>query len=183
MSRTRRWADVAFGVILGGLLVLAGTAVASIPDADGVIHACYRDDGDVRLIDPSVTTCKAKETPIDWNQAGPTGPPGPAGAPGPPGPQGIEGPEGPAGSPGVSGYEIVFGDEATVAPGAFEVLNALCPDSKRPLGGGYTAEAGLLVLVDAPIVFQAVEGWRVSVHNDAAGSRAASVFAICSSVV
>jgi hypothetical protein len=70
----------------------------------------------------------------------------------------------------------------TVAPGSFIVLNALCPDPKRPLGGGYTAEAGLDVLVTAPIVFQAVEGWRVSVHNGAAGSRDASVFAICASV-
>jgi hypothetical protein len=183
MERTRRWADLTFGVILGAALVLAGTAVASIPDANRVIHACYKDDGDLRLIDDALMSCKAKETPISWNEAGPTGPPGPAGPAGPPGPQGPPGPEGPVGTPGVSGYEIVFGDEATIAPGAFEVLNALCPDPKRPLGGGYTAEAGFDVLVDAPIVFQAVEGWRVSVHNGAAGSRHASVFAICALVV
>jgi hypothetical protein len=83
----------------------------------------------------------------------------------------------------VSGYEIVFGDETTVAPGAFAVLNALCPGAKRPLGGGYTAEAGLDVLVDAPIVLQAVQGWRVSVFNEAAGTRDASVYAICASVM
>lgn len=185
MAGKRRWADLAFGSILGSALVLAGTSVASIPDANGVLHACYKDDGDLRLIDDALAACKAKETPISWSQAGPTGPPGragPAGSAGPTGPQGPQGPEGPAGASGVSGYEVVFGDEATVAPGAFEVLNALCPDPKRPLGGGYTAKAGLIVLVDAPIVFQAVQGWRVSVFNEAAGTREASVYAICALV-
>jgi hypothetical protein len=179
----RRWFTASMWIALGLMLGVAGTAIASIPDANGVIHACYRDDDDVRLVDPAVTPCKAKETPIQWNQAGPTGPPGPVGPAGPPGPQGPKGPEGPAGTPGTSGYEVVFGDEAKVAPGAFEVLNALCPDPKRPLGGGYTAEAGLIVLVDAPIVFQAGQGWKVSVFNEAAGTRDASVYAICALVV
>ena len=181
-SRASRWADRALGAFLGGVLVLAGTAVASIPDPNGVIHACYKSDGVLHVIDTAVTTCRANESPIEWNQTGPTGAPGPAGPAGSQGPPGPQGPAGPAGTAGVSGYEVVFGDEVTVAPRTFEVLNALCPAPKRPLGGGYTAKAGLVVLVNTPIVFQAVQGWRVSVYNGAAGSRDASVYAICASV-
>jgi hypothetical protein len=117
------------GLSLGGRLVLAlavggavfgiATAVqASIPDASGVIHACYNTSlahgnptGALRVIDTAKPNgnCASWETALNWNQkgvtgatgatgptgAGPTGPTGPKGATGP------TGPKGPTGAPGV----------------------------------------------------------------------------------
>jgi len=68
-------ATVAMGVV----------AYASIPDATGTIHGCFRPghSGFVRLVDGSA--CLPGEQAIAWNQtgpAGPAGPPGPAGTAG-----------------------------------------------------------------------------------------------------
>jgi len=67
---------------VAGLALGAGIAYASIPDSGGVIHGCYANkDGSLRVIDPgSGGACDSKkETPLAWNQAGPTGATGPAG--------------------------------------------------------------------------------------------------------
>jgi hypothetical protein len=60
-------------------MLLAVASQAGIPDADGVIHACYKtQNGTLRVIDDAVETCDARnETPLNWNQTGPQGPPGP----------------------------------------------------------------------------------------------------------
>jgi type VI secretion system secreted protein Hcp len=95
-----------------GLLIAVGiaggataVAVASVPDSNGVIHACYQVDkagstvpatstGNLRIIDPSAgQTCNTvsasgapgTEATIAWNQTGPPGPEGPAGPQGPAG--------------------------------------------------------------------------------------------------
>jgi hypothetical protein len=78
----------------------AGLAWASIPDQSGVIHACTKDTGDVRIVDPTVTKCKTNETALQWNE---TGPQGPQGAPGPKGDPGPTGPAGPGGGTGLWG--------------------------------------------------------------------------------
>jgi hypothetical protein len=76
---------------------LAGTAYATIPGGDGVIHGCYaKSGGTLRVIDASVTNCKSGETALNWSQQGQ---PGPQGEPGPPGPQG---------EPGAPGFSSVF---------------------------------------------------------------------------
>lgn len=57
----------------------AGVAYATVPDDQGVIHACYKTDkGQLRVVDAS--TCSPGESPITWNQTGPQGPPGPPGS-------------------------------------------------------------------------------------------------------
>jgi hypothetical protein len=78
-------------VIVGALLVVGGIAYATIPDASGVIHGCYKkappnnkpapsDTGTLRVIDTDKgQTCSPSETPLDWNQTGQQGPPGPTG--------------------------------------------------------------------------------------------------------
>jgi type VI secretion system Hcp family effector len=76
----------------------AGTAVAlaAIPStSDGVIHGCYvattasgQTIGQLRVVDPDATPtqpCAPNETPLTWNQQGPTGPQGDPGPPGDPG--------------------------------------------------------------------------------------------------
>jgi hypothetical protein len=102
------------------LFVLIGVvAYATIPDANGVIHGCYKKSGGhLRVIDSDVSQCDMRaEIPIQWNQTGPQGPAGPQGLQGlqgPQGPQGPEGPtgpagsEGPAGTPGISSATFAF---------------------------------------------------------------------------
>jgi len=54
------------------LVSLGGAAFASIPDAGGVIHACYsRSSGGLRVSDSGA--CTSKETSLSWNNVGPSG--------------------------------------------------------------------------------------------------------------
>jgi hypothetical protein len=74
-------------VAIAAGLTAGGIAYASIPDS-GIIHGCYKKNkGDLRVIDPSAGgSCGPSETPLDWNQTGPTGlkgGTGPTGATGP----------------------------------------------------------------------------------------------------
>src|SRR6185312_9770580 len=93
MKTERRRIPAALAIAAGVLLVLAGVAYATIPDSSGAIHGCYaRSGGSLRVIDATVTNCKAGETSLDWNvqgQQGPQGPNGPAGPAGPQGPSGL----------------------------------------------------------------------------------------------
>lgn len=72
---------------------LAAIAYASIPDANGVIHGCYKKSGGtLRVIDSATAQCDERnETPVQWSQTGPQGLPGPQGEQGPAGPQGPAG--------------------------------------------------------------------------------------------
>jgi type VI secretion system secreted protein Hcp len=84
----------------GGALAAAGV----VPSSDGVISACYANDGgDLRIVSDA-DQCDAKaEQPIEWNQQGPRGAqgiPGPAGAQGA---AGAAGAAGPTGAPGAAG--------------------------------------------------------------------------------
>jgi hypothetical protein len=95
--------SIAIGLIVGGV----GTAIvsAAIPDASGVIHACYRaNTGAIKIIDTATQTCAANETALSWNQAGPQGPIGATGQTGPQGPAGPLGPQGPAGTSGPGAF-------------------------------------------------------------------------------
>jgi hypothetical protein len=108
-DRTRRLIAVvgsaprAVVVLLVAGVMGAGAAVAlgSVPDATGVIHACYqytvtggRTDpaatAYLRVIDPASQTCNTSagvppERELDWNVSGPQGPRGDRGLQGPPG--------------------------------------------------------------------------------------------------
>ncbi len=94
--KRRRWLGLTAVVV--GLVVsaaLGAIAYASIPDAGGVIHGCYKNgNGDLRVIDSSADSCKSSETGLNWNKQGIPGPQGPQGAQGPQGQQGPQGPEG-----------------------------------------------------------------------------------------
>ena len=69
------------GLGLAGVLVAAaigaGIAWATIPDAGGVIHGCYKKkSGALRVIEDTAL-CNAKsEQSLQWNQTGPQGPKG-----------------------------------------------------------------------------------------------------------
>ena len=156
--------------LVGGLVAgLAATGIvmivqAAIPDPSGVIHACYRPNGNVRLVDKS--SCTGNETAISWNQTGPAGPQGEAGPQGSAGTSGSAGSSrsswaagscrpagrarssgltwttrtsglpGPSGPAGVSGYEIINTHGNLPVNGTTSVV-ATCSSGKRVLGGGY----------------------------------------------
>jgi hypothetical protein len=72
---------IAFAGFVGGGLV--STAAAHGGDTT-VVHACVKDNGNVRIIGAS-EDCKAQETAQHWSITGPAGPAGPAGPGGPAG--------------------------------------------------------------------------------------------------
>ena len=75
-------------VAAGAAGIARSTATEPIPDADGVIHACYKKPiGEVKIV-YSAANCGPGQAPIQWSQ---TGPQGPKGDPGPQGPAGAAG--------------------------------------------------------------------------------------------
>ena len=77
LSRFGRRSLVILGGTIGVLGLVAGIAVASIPDASGVIHACYKSaQGQVRIVE-AAADCNPSESAIQWSQTGPSGPAGP----------------------------------------------------------------------------------------------------------
>jgi hypothetical protein len=87
-SGRRRFPGGRTGIILLSAVLamsIGGVALASIPSANRVIHACYRTTGThiVQVIDTSVAHCPSGTTVLNWNQRGRTGHRGPTGATGP----------------------------------------------------------------------------------------------------
>jgi len=105
------------GLVAVLLTLAGGVAYATIPGADGVIHACYaKSGGALRVVDASVTGCKSGETSLDWNMHGPAGQQGAAGAVGPIGPAGPAGSAGAAGPKGDAGAAGPKGDAGAAGP-------------------------------------------------------------------
>jgi hypothetical protein len=60
---------------------VVGVAHAAIPSSGGILSACKKADGSIRLIDAEAgQKCGAGQQLVEWNQKGPAGP---QGAPGP----------------------------------------------------------------------------------------------------
>lgn len=85
MGTIKKWIKTKPKLLLGILagLVVSGVStavvIAAIPDANGVIHGCIRNNGNLRIIDDAVESCAAQETSLNFNQTGPQGPAGPPG--------------------------------------------------------------------------------------------------------
>jgi Collagen triple helix repeat (20 copies) len=132
MTKTS-WGQLRAIVVAAGLGVtvgIGGVVWATIPDAAGVIHACYKaQNGQVRIIDPSQgQSCVPSEVALQWSQTGPTGPQGPTGATGATGPQGPTGEIGPTGPQGIQGETGAAGDDSTKT-----VSGAINPDGTSQL--------------------------------------------------
>jgi hypothetical protein len=106
MRRQRlRYAVIAATVLFGGL---ATSALAQIPDSNGVIHACFHtSNGGIRVVNDA-SECSTSEEELTWFQ---TSAPGSVGAPGPQGETGATGPAGPAGPQGAPGEDGVDGSD------------------------------------------------------------------------
>lgn len=128
----------------GVALLLGGggvVALAAIPDANGVIHACYGRTGVLRVIDPSArgsdslaNRCSNNETPVSFEQKGPQGLQGPRGATGAQGPKGdpgSTGPQGPAGQQGLTGPQGPTGPQGLTGPAGPASLPAIYSDHNR----------------------------------------------------
>jgi len=146
------------GLSLGGRAVLAlavgaalfgvATAVqASIPDSNGMIHACsQKNNGSLRVIDTSKgQKCSSNsENPLDWNAAGVTGSTGPAGQTGATGHTGPSGPSGPPGEAGTAGPTFLdSGGKLLISDAGYTLISHTVTD----------AEAGLTILISPFEVF------------------------------
>jgi hypothetical protein len=153
--------------LLGAVVAagLAGTAYATIPGGDGLIHGCYaKSGGTLRVIDASVTNCKSGETALNWNQQGQPGPQGPQGEPGPPGPQGEQGEPGAPG--GLSGREVVS-SQSEESSADLKVAQVSCPADKVPVGGGahVSTQVAVPVALDFSDLSQSGAGWFARAHE------------------
>jgi hypothetical protein len=143
---SRKWLVALAGA--GALALAGGVAYATIP-SNNVIDACYtRSGGTLRVIDATVTNCKASETALAWNvqgpqgatgATGPQGPAGPAGPAGPQGPTGATGPQGPAGPAGPSWAIYISSADTTIAGGSFGSRTQDCNAGDIALAGGFDA--------------------------------------------
>lgn len=61
----RRWKAIV-GVAVVGLVVGAGIAWAAIPDSNGVIHTCFKNNN-WRVIDAPGESCSTTESPLNFN--------------------------------------------------------------------------------------------------------------------
>ena len=184
---------------IASVLLFSAVAFAAIP-SDGVINGCYsKPGGTLRVIDASVTQCKANETSLSWSQTGPVGPVGPAGATGPEGPAGPvgpagatgpEGPAGPAGPAGPSGslpglYVRMNNADGDNVPGG-DFTDAYCDNNDVATGGGGMAGNG-----DSPYLWESTPlrpslsldeppiGWRASARSSGDNPTGVIAWVIC----
>ena len=167
-------------VLSFGLIALAaGIAYATIPDSAGVIHGCYGNTGQLRVIDPSNgDACKNNETGLDWSKTGPQGPPGQ---------------DGTNGTNGVSGWEIVqfagnLPPEGDGYVGTAQGITVNCPAGKKILGGGVTTDEWVNSIIRSSGPNAAGTQWKVIIQrtNDGdspnSGNTPVRVYAICANV-
>ncbi len=108
-----------------GLLLAAAIIPAHILASDGasnMIHACVQQGSQhVRLVTAN-EPCRAPETRVTWNIAGPQGPKGDPGVKGDIGAAGEPGVKGETGEPGVKGDTGAPGPEGPAGPGVANVV-------------------------------------------------------------
>ena len=138
---------IAVGVVcfvLGASTFAAAVAVLQVPDAAGVIHACYqKNNGQLRVVN-AAADCNPSEVALDWNQRGTGGPAGPAGATGASGSVGAAGGPGATGASGTNGSQGATGVGATGATGSSGAIGATGPQGPTGDTGtiGATGAAG-----------------------------------------
>lgn len=125
-------AGVAAAAVLGGGTALGAVSSPSpMTDSAGNIYGCYDSGGNLKVIDPSVTTtCPKGWSPLQWNRFGQTGPKGDTGLSGP------TGPAGPAGSQGATGAAGTGATVISVPPG-----NPNCPSGGASITDGNASTA------------------------------------------
>jgi hypothetical protein len=125
-------------VAVVAMALLGGVAYATIPDGGGAIHGCYaRSGGALRVIDNTVTNCKAGETALQWGVQGPQGPQGLQGPQGVQGQQGIQGVQGQQGPTGPSdAYLTTTGNIGIPKTTDVQVAKLVLPAGDYTITGG-----------------------------------------------
>jgi hypothetical protein len=146
--------------LLGAAVAFAGgIAFATIPDSEGVIHACYGQDGSLRVVDDSTPGrgCRPHEKTLTWSQG--------AGA--------------------ISGYVTLVSEVQPIAAHSRAEGGVDCPEGLNALGGGARNEISmsdlyLIGLTYAPLP----RPTRVTaeMRNDTDDDRGFFVWAICGKV-
>lgn len=165
------------GVTVAGGLGVAGAAVASIPDGNGVIHSCYPATGTVHalgVIDTAQTAaCPTGDKSLTFNQ---TGPRGATGATGP------QGPAGPAGPSGISGiYTNSY--SAQIPANYYDGITVYCNNTgDHALSGGmgdslsFGSSGALLETYPS-----AGYGWTVWFANEYSSPETFTIYVVCTS--
>lgn len=120
---------------LAALLFSLGSLTAHA--ATVTYYACVTTATGAIDIVSKTATCKAGQTKISWNQAGPAGPAGPkgaTGATGPAGPKGAAGATGPAGPKGATGATGAQGPQGPQGPAGIAVGYAATAGTVGSLG-------------------------------------------------
>jgi Collagen triple helix repeat (20 copies) len=127
---------------LAALALAGGVAYATIPDGQGVIHACYdKQSGQVRIFDPAggmIKGCGKTEAETSWSQTGPPGATGSAGPQGQQGPKGDPGLQGPKGDPGqltLAGQACANGSSVTGFDAGGDIICGAAPPPPPPPPG------------------------------------------------
>lgn len=172
-SRVRRPSPALVLAVIALLIALGGATYAAIPGSDGVIRGCYKNGGNLRVVE-SASDCKQSETAISWSQEGPAGPPGP---PGPPG-----------SGAAVSGHELVAVNRiippySGTGQAVEATLQPTCPPGKKVTGGGYGRSINQSVPQDVYVSHSyppTVRAWvvrAVSFSRDPVGVEATAICA------
>ncbi len=162
------------------VVATSGVAVASIPDAGGVITACVNPGTQVRFVDTEAgDACKKNEREVSFNH---TGPQGPVGA------------TGPQGAPGISGLERVVASSPFSSEFS-RTVTATCPAGKKVIGTAYnidgadSATAGAVVMDEVlpSADLQSVRAYAFEIRPGSTGSGTDAVWnlsaiAICAYV-
>jgi hypothetical protein len=143
----------AAAVILG----LGGIVYATIPDSEGVIHACYGADGHLRVIDDAIESCRPNEQSLTWQQQG----------------------------GGITGYIGVVSQPFPVPPHSRAEGSVNCPAGTNVLSGGVREEVALGQLVMIALTYAPLskpDQVGGAMRNDTDGERRFFVEAICAKV-
>lgn len=123
MFRTSPLRVVILAASILALVAVGEAAIASIPDAKGILHGCVaKRSGALRVVDSarrsSAGRCRRSEKSVTWGKQGTRGP---AGSQGVPGPTGSAGPSGEPGAPGAPGPTTTIAPSGSTQRGYFVV--------------------------------------------------------------
>jgi hypothetical protein len=164
------------GAVVTAVALAAGVAYATIPDGQGVIHACYKtDNGQLRIVDDA--DCNPSETSLSWSQVGPEGLAGAKGDAGPKGDPGADGAQGPSGLASVIHVSHVFQTSFQITGG-----DVPCPSGTTVLGGGASGNPDMDLVESGPDDPDFPHAWHVIARNTtASGTWSFTGYVLCGS--
>lgn len=172
-----RWSPIVAVTAIALLVALSGSATAAVMIGGQQIKK--NAIGTKHIKNNAVTGKEIKKNAIKPGHISPKAKKMLAGQDGADGAQGIPGKDG---VDGVSGYEIVHGDEVTIAAGGSSELSVDCTEEKRAISGGASSADGFnpnSVIYESTVMGPTGFGWQVGVKNTGGGDIVMQAHAIC----